>query len=91
MTDLLERFLAEEKAGQTWPVVMPVCGFCGGSLVGRRSDARYCSAPCRAEAWRLRRLLSGQPAGPYLSLADRLAVYGNRRRSRSQASGEVVE
>jgi hypothetical protein len=63
VTDLLERSLAEEKAVQTWPVVMrAVCGFCGGSLVGRRSDARYCSAPCRAEAWRLRQLLSGLPA-----------------------------
>ncbi|MCF7550496.1 hypothetical protein [Pseudonocardia sp. WMMC193] len=28
------------------------CGSCGGPMVGRRADARYCSADCRVRAHR---------------------------------------
>jgi hypothetical protein len=45
------------------------CGFCTGLLDGIRSDALYCCAAHRAEAWRLRRLLAGEPADRYDSLA----------------------
>jgi hypothetical protein len=35
--------------------VPPSCGYCGGPVVGRRLDARYCSAAHRQAAYRLRR------------------------------------
>jgi hypothetical protein len=31
------------------------CGYCGASLVGLRSDARFCSASCRQRAYVVRR------------------------------------
>jgi len=37
------------------------CPVCGQSLDGRRPQTRCCSAACRAEASRLRRLLAGRP------------------------------
>jgi hypothetical protein len=55
------------------------------SLAGHRADASHFSNACRAEAWRLRRLLAGRPVGRYKCLADRLAAYGRvRLPSRSQ-------
>ena len=62
------------------------CRFCGAALESKRSDARYCSSACRAESWRLRRLLSGLSAGRYATPAERLDSYGKRRRIRSQAA-----
>jgi len=32
-----------------------VCSVCGGSLVGRRADAKTCQGMCRTRAWRERR------------------------------------
>jgi hypothetical protein len=63
------------------------CVVCGASLAGHRADARHCSNGCRAEAWRMRRLLAGA-RGRSSTLADRMAAYGRpRRRSRSQSRG----
>ena len=59
-------------------IAVRACPMCGKSLLGRRSDATYCSAPCRVEAWRLRRLLDGQPAGRYRAVRDRLGSWGTR-------------
>jgi hypothetical protein len=58
------------------------CPMCGDGLEGRRGDARYCSAACRAEAWRLDRLLDGKPAGRYEAVRDRLDAYGSRSGAR---------
>lgn len=49
-----------------------ICVVCGGSLKGRRKDARCCSASCRAEQSRIRAIIDGT-YGPYRSLAERLA------------------
>jgi hypothetical protein len=35
------------------------CGWCGADLTGKRSHARYCGAPCRAEASRWKHGRSG--------------------------------
>jgi hypothetical protein len=51
---------------------MRSCVVCGAPLEGRRSDARHCGPPCRAEASRLRQILNGSDAGPYRSIDDRL-------------------
>jgi hypothetical protein len=49
------------------------CCVCGGSLEGRRRQARTCGGACRAEASRLRRLLAGeQPVDGCYSVADRV-------------------
>ena len=70
---------------------MRLCPVCGVSLAGRRADASYCSNACRAEAWRLRRLLAGCPVGRYTCLADRIAANGRARRSsRSQEAREAA-
>ncbi|MDP8943093.1 MAG: hypothetical protein M3N16_03095 [Actinomycetota bacterium] len=53
------------------------CVLCGVSLNGRRSNARFCSDACRAEA---SRLLSGEGADGYLTLAHRLQAAHNRTR-----------
>ena len=47
------------------------CTFCGSSLADHRVDATYCSNDCRAEAWRLSRLLAEALWGAYTCLADR--------------------
>lgn len=61
------------------------CEFCGACMDGRRAKARFCSTACRAEAWRIRRLLNGDAVGRYDTLAARMAAYGRpRRRKRSQ-------
>jgi hypothetical protein len=52
------------------------CPVCGASLVGHRSDAVYCGAPCRAEASRVRRLREGQAVDGYRDLA----AYSTRQR-----------
>jgi hypothetical protein len=54
------------------------CLVCGLSLAGRRADARYCSGPCRAEASRLRAILSGSPAQRYSSIVERNAARHRR-------------
>jgi hypothetical protein len=54
------------------------CGLCGADLSGYRSDARFCSRSCSAEASRMRRLLSGQKADGYDSVASRLSVARRR-------------
>jgi hypothetical protein len=51
------------------------CPVCGASLAGRRADASYCSNACRAEAWRLRRLLRRKPRRA-LWLPDRSDMAG---------------
>lgn len=61
------------------------CVVCGESLAGRRSDARHCSGPCRAEAARLRGILSGSPGSSnqaYRSVAE-------RNEARRRRTGEV--
>ena len=57
---------------------MIVCALCGEDLAGKRSDARFCSRTCRAEASRLRRLLSGVEVDGYRSFAERLAAFQMR-------------
>ena len=70
---------------------MKTCLVCGSSLAGHRADASYCSNACRAEAWRLRRLLAGSPVGRYTCVAGRMAAYGRARRSsRSQEAREAA-
>ena len=66
------------------------CPVCGASLAGHRADAHYCSNGCRAEAWRLRRLLEGSAVGRYATVVDRMAAYGRPRRSRGpqKATGQ---
>jgi hypothetical protein len=58
---------------RTEKVAERVCLVCGGSLKGRRKDARCCSASCRAEQSRIRAIIDGTYAGPYRSLAERLS------------------
>ncbi len=62
-----------------------VCPLCGATMVGRRSDARVCSAACRAEVSRLSRLLDGETVGPYSSVAARLKAA--RKRTSGPLSG----
>lgn len=57
----------------------PVCGF---DLAGRRSDAETCSAPCRRERSRMRRLLAGEGDSGYETLRQWL----DRRRRRAQTT-----
>jgi hypothetical protein len=54
------------------------CIVCGASLAGRRRQARCCSGACRAEAARLRGILSGSGSGAYRSVAGRLAARRKR-------------
>lgn len=61
------------------------CALCGGDLSGRRTDARFCSGVCRAEASRLRRLLGGVEVDGYQSFAERLAGFQRRTNSLSNA------
>jgi hypothetical protein len=61
------------------------CAVCGGSLSGKRKDARFCSAACRREAGRLRAVLSGRSDGPYSALVD-LANRRQRRAKRPMAA-----
>jgi hypothetical protein len=55
-----------------------VCVVCGGSMVGKRSDALHCSPPCRAEAGRLRAILKGAPGQRYRSVEERLEARQRR-------------
>lgn len=55
-----------------------VCVVCGGSLKHRRRDARHCGGPCRAEASRIRAILSGNDSVPYDSLAARISARQRR-------------
>ena len=55
------------------------CVICGASLEALRADARYCSDAHKTEAYRLRRLLNGKPAGPYNTVEERLAAIGRPR------------
>lgn len=57
---------------------MRSCVVCGTSLDDRRSDARHCGGPCRAEAARLRAILSGRGSGPYRSVAERVRALSKR-------------
>jgi len=59
-------------------IAVRTCPICGAPLSGHRCDARYCGSACRAEAWRLRRLLDGETVGPYESVSDRLRSWGSR-------------
>jgi hypothetical protein len=43
-------------------------------MLGKRRDSRFCSPPCRAEASRISRLLSGRTVDGYRTLADRQAA-----------------
>lgn len=54
------------------------CVVCGLSLTGHRADARHCSGACRAEAARLRAILSLAPGQRYASIAERLAARHKR-------------
>lgn len=46
------------------------CVVCGTPLTRHRKDARYCGPPCRAEANRLKAILSA--SGQYSSISERL-------------------
>ena len=61
------------------------CVVCGSSLEGRRRQTRCCSGACRAEAARLRAILSGSGAGTYRSVAGRLAA--RRKRTHGVPNG----
>ena len=54
------------------------CVVCGEPLAGRRAHARFCSGACRAEASRVRRILAGQEADGYRTLAQRHGEPRNR-------------
>jgi hypothetical protein len=54
---------------------MRSCVVCGPSLEGRRSDARHCGSPCRAESSLVRRILAGSDRVPYRSLHERRKKY----------------
>jgi hypothetical protein len=58
------------------------CAFCGGSMEGRRPQALYCGGPCRADASRLRRLLSGEQVDGYRSARDFLRSARQSRTAR---------
>ena len=60
------------------------CPVCAQTLEGKRADAVYCGGPCRVEAWRIRRLLSGRSAGRYRCLKDRVEAIGRARHRRTQ-------
>jgi hypothetical protein len=45
-----------------------VCANCNGSMEGKRVDAVYCSRTCKREAYRARRLETGEPDGHYVTL-----------------------
>jgi hypothetical protein len=62
------------------------CPICGASLLARRSDTRYCGSACRAEGWRLTRLLAGKEAGVYRAVYDRLDTYGRRGAGKDRAA-----
>lgn len=49
LTPALRRYLAR------------LCGWCACSLVGRRSDAHYCTTAHRCAAWRARRAAVSSP------------------------------
>jgi hypothetical protein len=59
------------------------CVICGDPLIDRRRDARHCSSRCRADAWRVSRLLLGLCAHGHTNLTDYLAT---RRTSASGAA-----
>jgi hypothetical protein len=63
------------------------CAVCGASLDGRRPQALYCSGACRADASRLRRLLSGQEVDGYRSVWDFLL---NARKNRTDRQPETA-
>jgi hypothetical protein len=71
----------EKAEGVTTGSPFRVCCLCGGVLVGRRVDARFCSDSHRYEAFRQRRLLEGESVDGCHSLAE----YLERRQSRSSA------
>lgn len=53
-----------------------VCRLCRRSLEGRHLKTAFCTVECKAEAARIRRILTGERTGPrdYHSLAERLAA-----------------
>jgi len=57
-----------------------LCPVCGEDLSGHRADAQVCSARCRRQRSRTRRLSAGEPDGRYLTLGQ----YENRPRRRAQ-------
>jgi hypothetical protein len=58
-----------------------VCRLCGAPLGDRRRDALYCSDAHRAEAGRIRAILSGSPTTIYPSLAHRIEASQRRTQS----------
>jgi hypothetical protein len=54
------------------PSTVRCCRLCGASLEGKRSHARFCTPAHRAEAARLRRILSAAEPGKYPSVHHRL-------------------
>jgi hypothetical protein len=65
------------------------CVVCGGSMEGRRPQARTCSASCRREASRIRAILAGESAGPYATLADLASRRTNRAKRPYVAAGSA--
>jgi hypothetical protein len=59
-----------------------VCSVCGRSLKNHRKDARVCSDSCRAEASRLRRILSNEEADGYRSVDQRIRARQRRTKRR---------
>ena len=93
-TDVVNRD-RQPKPGSSSPVVqtqlsLEVCVVCGVPLDGRRSDARHCGGPCRAEAARLRAILNGRGSGPYRSIESRLSARRRRTAVPSNAGNRPV-
>lgn len=66
---------------------MSDCPVCGASLEGHRPQARYCSAVCRAEAWRER----NDVAGFWRRLARIRRNVSESRRKRSERFADARE
>ncbi len=67
--------------GTASPETVRHCLVCDAPLVGKRPHATFCSARHRAEAARLRAILSGSEAAPFRSLPER------RARARKRTNG----
>ena len=69
----------------TKPPRRSTCVVCGGSLLGRRRDAVFCSVAHRAEGSKLRRLLSGRVVERWY---EDLPSYLDARQRRAERGSE---
>lgn len=51
------------------------CRLCGFAIEHLRADSGFCGDACRAEASRLRRILTGETVNGYETLADRFEAF----------------